>query len=469
MRTSLLGSFLLLALVARIAGAQASITGLVHDSIAHMPLVGAEVQLVPADNPAMLGHTATSDSLGRFTLNNVPKGRYALGFLHPMLDSLGVDVPLRELFVDDARSIRADLAIPSGGKLRTAICGRNTTTDSVGVVVGFVRDARTAAPVTGVAVTGEWLELTFRTGGYVRRVPRLVATTGDNGWFAMCNVPSGGTMSMVATRGADSTGVVDVQIPGDGFIRRDLYLGPAQTVLVEDMSVRTDSRARPPRRIHVGDARVAGTVVTAVGGKALAGAAVGISDGPQTRANDRGEWALTNAPVGTRTLEVRALGYYPVRRVINVVSAGPPLRVAMSTMQAVLDTVKIRATRTYDRNMIDFEKRRRSGLGRYLTAADVARHRPLVTSDLFRLVPGVYVDRSPLSETMLSVRGMFSEKCSPSVYIDDRYMWDMTADALDDYVKPDMIAGIEIYNGTMVPPQFQPGLSGCGSIVIWTK
>lgn len=465
----LIRSVLLLAFFAQITNAQASITGLVHDSIARAPLVGAEVQLVSADNPAMLGHTATSDSLGRFTLNNVPKGRYALGFLHPMLDSLGVDVPLREVFVDDNRSVRADLAIPSGARLRAAICGPNTTTDPVGVVVGYVRDARNSTPVAGVAVSGEWLELTFKTGGFVRRIPRLVANTGDNGWFAMCNVPSGGTMTMVATRNGDSTGIVDVQIPADGFIRRDMYLGPTQTRIVEDETPRTDTAARPPRRIHVGDARINGTVVAAVGGKALAGAVVGITAGPQTRTNERGEWTLTNAPVGTRTLEVRALGYYPVRRVINVVDAGPPVRLALSTMKAVLDTVKISATRSYGRNMIDFEKRRRSGLGKYLTADDVARHRPVVTSDLFRLVNGVYVDRSPVGETMLSVRGMFSERCSPSVYIDDRYMWDMTADALDDYVKPEKIAGIEIYNGAMVPPQFQPGLSGCGSIVIWTK
>nr|MBA2687461.1 carboxypeptidase regulatory-like domain-containing protein [Gemmatimonadaceae bacterium] len=143
---------LLLALFARSMNAQATITGLVHDSISHTPLAGAEVQLVPADNPALLGHTATSDSLGRFTLTNVPKGRYALGFLHPMLDSLGVDVPPKVVFVDNDRSIRADLAIPSGGRLRAAICGPQSTPDSVGVVVGVVRDARSLTPVAGAAV-----------------------------------------------------------------------------------------------------------------------------------------------------------------------------------------------------------------------------------------------------------------------------------------------------------------------------
>ena len=44
-------------------------------------------------------------------------------------------------------------------------------------------------------------------------------------------------------------------------------------------------------------------------------------------------------------LEVRALGYYPDRRQVNVVDNGPPVRVTLSTLRAVLDTVRIRATR----------------------------------------------------------------------------------------------------------------------------
>lgn len=466
----LMKAILSVAVFAQMASAQgATITGLVHDSISHAPLAGAEIQLVPANDPSSLAHTATSDSLGRFALSNVPKGRYALGFLHPMLDSLGVDIPLREVIVDDNRSMRVDLGIPGGAKLRRAICGNASTKDSVGVIVGFVRDAASDMPVAGVSVITEWLELVFSAGGFVRKVPRLVATTGDNGWFAVCNVPVGGTMSMLASKGSDSTGAVEVQMPAEGFARRDLVLGPSETVVVEDNAPRADTAAkRPPQRIRVGNARLSGTVVAAVEGNALGGAVVGIVNGPQTRANERGEWVISNAPVGTRMLEVRAIGYYPVRRTVNVAAAGSQVKVALSTMKAVLDTVRVSASRTYDRNMIDFEKRRRSGLGRYLTAADILRHHPVTISDALRMVPGVFAERGETGMT-LAVRGMFSDRCSPAVYIDDRYMWDMSGDELDAYIKPDHIAGIEIYSGTMVPPQYQPPMLGCGSIVIWTK
>ncbi|HLA14880.1 MAG TPA: carboxypeptidase-like regulatory domain-containing protein, partial [Gemmatimonadaceae bacterium] len=161
-----------------------AVSGVVHDSIARQPLAGAAVQLV-TDSLTSFIRTAVSDSLGRFALGDVPPGRYKLGFLHPLLDSLGVDAPLIEVRVEGRQAIRADLAIPSPARIRAAICGPKPALDSSGVLVGVVRDARGGAPTSGVTVTGEWLELTFTTKGLGRRIPRLVATTGDNGWFAM--------------------------------------------------------------------------------------------------------------------------------------------------------------------------------------------------------------------------------------------------------------------------------------------
>ena len=104
---------------------------------------------------ARFGRTATTDSLGRFTLGGVPDGRYTLGFFHPMLDSLGLDPRLREVRVDRQRPVRADLGVPSPARLRAAICGPGSGPDSGAVVVGVVRDPRDGLPATGVAVTGE--------------------------------------------------------------------------------------------------------------------------------------------------------------------------------------------------------------------------------------------------------------------------------------------------------------------------
>src|SRR5438034_11453535 len=76
-----------------------TVTGIVHDSISRIPLSGATVQLVAADRARRFARTTISDSLGRYTLDSVPAGRYSIGFFHPVLESLGIEPPVSELFV----------------------------------------------------------------------------------------------------------------------------------------------------------------------------------------------------------------------------------------------------------------------------------------------------------------------------------------------------------------------------------
>lgn len=445
----------------------ANISGIIFDSLSNAPLSGAVVQLISADDPSLLGRSATSDSLGRYSLDDVPPARYVVGFLHPMLDSVGLEIPLREVKVTSGQSLRVDLGIPSPSRLHAAICGAASVRDSVGVLIGFVHDSRDGAPMPGAAVTGDWLEYSFGRGGFVRTAPRRSATTSENGWFALCNVPKGGTVTLLATHGSDSTGRIEVVLSRDGFARRELYLG--ETLVVADTMKRTNSTRVAPRRVHVGNGRISGTVTAAVGGNPIANASVRITDGPQTRTSDSGEWTIANAPGGTRMLETRAIGFYPVSRHVDVVPGAAPVRVALSTMQAVLDTVRITAERLADRNMSGFSGRKRNGMGTYFTAEDIARRRPLVTTDILQMVTGIRIERDSLGEAQLTMRGMSTESCTPALYIDDRYIQNFTADDIDNYVKPKRIMGMEVYTHGSTPPQFEPGLSGCGAIVIWTK
>ena len=77
----------------------ATVRGSVFDSLAHAPLPDALVQLVGDDLVAPYGHTVRSDSLGTFEFTDVPAGRYLLGFIHPMLDSLGIEPLVRAVTV----------------------------------------------------------------------------------------------------------------------------------------------------------------------------------------------------------------------------------------------------------------------------------------------------------------------------------------------------------------------------------
>lgn len=465
-----LGTLSLVMFVAHISPAQppggATVHGVVYDSLARTLLGGALVQLVPAETLASATRfavTATADSSGSFALTNVPDGHYLIGFYHPLLDSLGLAPPLRAVDVEGGRATRVDLATPSPARLRAAICGAPKDSLAGASIVGTVRDARTGKPLAGARVAGEWVELSFTPNGVVRHAPITTATTGDNGWFALCNVPTGGQMALLATHGADSTDVLDLQVPAAGFMHRELYLGPARAPAASDTGP----------RMRGGEGRVSGTVVAEANGRPLAGAIVAIADGPHTRANDRGEWTLIGAPEGTRMLEVRSVGYYPTHLLIDVATGAAPVRLALPTLRAVLDTVMVVAT-PVTRRAAEFESRRRQGVGHFLTAADVARWHPIVTSDLFALIPGFELQR----DTLVSRRSHHFKKnvpCAPAIWINGVYFPRFTASEINGLVNPEEIVGTEAYTDASVPPQYLPlGTFGsesgsCGSILIWTK
>lgn len=468
------------------------VSGTVRDSVARAPLAGAWVQLASADSVARASRarTAISDSLGRYAFDDVPEGRYRLGFFHAVLDSLGVELPLRHLTVRRGRPARADLAVPSGGTLRALICGVRSPRDSGvmvsgGAVIGVVRDARGGAPVEGVTVSGEWLEISFRTQGIDRRRPRAVATTGANGWFALCNVPARGMMFLQASRGADSTDVLDLQIPASGFAHRQLYVGSSRTIVFGAVVSETDT-LMPVRRMRVGDGLLAGTIMTASGGRPVAGALVRLGDNPPTRADDRGAFVLAEAPAGTRMLEVRAVGYNPARVAVDVIPGAPSATVLLATAKAVLDTVKVLVARAADRHASGFEDRRRSGAGTYLTAQQIARRGAFSTSDLFRMMRGMRIgydydtletDANPnalaemnqLSDRRILMRGITGNWCEPALWFDGILIPELSVDALDGWVPPDRLAAIEIYSEATLPPQFQRTRSGCGAVLFWTK
>lgn len=454
-------------LVARTVAAQSTVGGVVTDSLAKQPLVGAVVQLVSADSVGRFGASVTSDTLGRFSFAGVPRGRYALGFFHPLLDSLGLGPPLREVRVDrDGEILRVDVGVPGPQTMRATICGAKSVRDStLALVIGTVRGAGDGAPESGATVEARWLEYSLGEGGIGRRIGRLTATTADNGWFALCGVPSAGNVALMATRGADSTDRVELAMDDGGFLRRDLYLGAARTVAVVDTA---DGNTVTYHR-RAGDVRVTGVVVRVEGGKPLAGARVGIVDGPGAVANDRGEWAIGGAPPGTRMLEVHAVGYYPEQRAVDVVPGAPPVRIAMRTLKAVLDTVRVVASRLRNQPPLEFDLRRRSGAGHYLTQEMLQHRRMLRTSDAFRNQAGVILEHAGLGRHALGMRGIWG-MCRPTIYIDGHWFEGLDVDDLDTMVNPKDITGIEIYDETTAPPQYRDYTreTPCGSIVIWT-
>ncbi len=82
------------------ARAQGSITGTVFDSLrTRAPLAIATVVLV------LHSRYVTTDARGRFRIDSVADGRYTIGVVHPVLDSLDLQLPVVPVAVSAGRRV----------------------------------------------------------------------------------------------------------------------------------------------------------------------------------------------------------------------------------------------------------------------------------------------------------------------------------------------------------------------------
>ncbi|MEO5567676.1 MAG: carboxypeptidase-like regulatory domain-containing protein, partial [Gemmatimonadaceae bacterium] len=405
-----------------------------------------------------------TDSVGRFAFDSVPRGRYIIGFFHALLDSLTLEPILREIEVVDV-PVRIDLATPASTGLRRAFCLAPRGSNPPAALVGIVRNAATGEPLAGASVIGEWTDLTFDKGRVVPMRSHRFATSAANGWFALCGVPGPGTVALTASLGVDSTDRLDLPVPRDGFLRRDLYVGAAR---ISNRQLPGDTLSRTFRG---GEGRLTGTVWSTKAAP-LAGAIVSVANGSRTRANDDGAWTLNDLPMGTRMVEMRAIGYYPERRAVDIIPGATPVNVMLPTFESVLDTVRVRALGPAAQ-WTGFEDRRRSlGMGRFLSEDDIRKRNVINASDLFRSMAGMRVEAGDIKmRSAFGDPGAIFPECTPTLYLNGRAVpapFGMSTDDIDTWVRPGEIRGIEVYVD-VVPAQFQQAMSGCGAIVIWTK
>ncbi len=451
----------------------ASISGIVFDSLAQKPLVAAVVELVDADSLSAPSRTIETDSLGTYRFKDVRPGRYLIGFLHPILDSIGVERTPRAVTVDrGAFAVRMDLAVPSAHSLRVAICGAAAVADSQSLIIGIVRDAATRMAVASSTVAARWAEYTIATTGLQRRPERRTFATQETGWYGLCGARIGSTIALSASHDADSTEALELEIPATGFMRRDLFVGVARAVVGDTVRVVKDSLALETGPRRTGDGRVSGTVVAGDGGRPLAGARLGIRNGPSTRADDRGAFTLTGVPTGTRMLDVRAVAYAPQSLPVDVTEGAAPVRITLVSLKSVLDTVKVRGNLSLYRSQQEFLKRKQhSGAGRFITEEDIAKRNPVAAADLFRTMTGIMFARDDNQNDILvqrSISSFSNPYCRVAVFVNGTSLRDPTVDDLNGYLRPGQILGIEIYDGGTAPPEFSKR-NGCGSVVIWTK
>jgi hypothetical protein len=168
---------------------------------------------------------------------------------------------------------------------------------------------------------------------------------------------------------------------------------------------------------------------------------------------------------------VRAIGYFPESRTVDLVADRPAsLHVRLATLRSVLDTVRVTASRVFSSDRNGFERRRRSlAHGKFFDQDDVTRLRPGSVVQLLHRVPGISITGDAFDSALL-MRDMYTGGyCTPTVYIDGAAIRDLTAREVDSWVRPDEIAGMEIYSRAGGAPAEFTRLDGCGAVVVWTK
>ena len=178
---------------------------------------------------------------------------------------------------------------------------------------------------------------------------------------------------------------------------------------------------------------------------------------------------------GVVRIKVSKIGYAPIEQdvTLEVPSANAiELSVAMRNLEVAqaLDTVKVIGKATYFDLLSGFERRRRLGLGKYFTSAqlDSSPHESLV-DQLTRRVTGVRAEwmNSRTSVRLVSLRGPIrftgQTKCFVQVYVDNnRAQGDDLA-----HIQSGDVAGMEYYS--IAPPVQYLADAPCGVLLVWTK
>ncbi|MDQ2767160.1 MAG: TonB-dependent receptor [Gemmatimonadota bacterium] len=446
----------------------ATLAGIVYDSLHDEPVRGATIVIAGST------HQAVTDSTGayRFDVDSLPEGLLTIGFYLASMDSLGITPPPRQIGIHHGESAVLDLGVPSMRTVLHVIC-RDSATEGKGMMLGVVRDAETDKPLPGALVVVMWTEMSIGTSS-LSKLPKAAHTTvGERGYYRLCGIPGGVVLRAQARMGPKASGWIDVSMPPGGVIQRDFLMGQRVVATAPAPPPNTTPGAQGtaaaplPTPKPLGSAQLNGTVVGA-DGKPLEGAQVylvGTAIG--ARADSRGIFHLAGLPAGTQTVEVRLISYAPKRYTVDLSPQRESrLAAVMDAHTQVLGEVTVQGKPTS--SIPGFDDRAKRGLGTFLNRADIENRQSVLTTDLFRTIPGLSVGFDGSNYVVQSSRSLGSG-CQVAWYLDGS-PFDNSSNDLDQMLRPDDIEAIEVYkSASEVPVQFQGHDASCGTILVWTK
>jgi hypothetical protein len=439
----------------QVAAAQTStgrvIRGTVYDSLAEAPLAGARVTLVDRNDMSRPAASATSDSSGQYELTGIASGSYLIGFQHPLLDSLDITMRPRQVqLAATGAPFVVDLAVPSPRTVHDAFCPKRPPDDSTSAFFGHLNEASTRGIISGGTVEARWFVVS-RAEHHVGIIPGgAEVETGPDGWFILCDLPAGLTVEIRAFNGTDTSGLVNLVTPMTrGIVHRELYLANSSAV-------------------HAG--QIVGLIEDANTHKPVANAQVRVDGTTQVATSAQtGRFTLDSVPYGTLSVSVRSIGYLPRQSAVDVLDGAPAsITLSLITASNVLDTVRVRATRTLA-DESGFSERRKAGWGKFFDWEAIDRMQPFETADIVKRSVGVHIASSGLTTRIMmrDQNGMYT--CPPLYYLDGRRLLGIeTTTDLEMIIPPEELASMEVYHDfDSVPADFGGGFA-CGAVVMWS-
>jgi Carboxypeptidase regulatory-like domain len=232
---------------------------------------------------------------------------------------------------------------------------------------------------------------------------------------------------------------------------------------------------------------VIASVADAASGKPLENAQVTLSDAKMSATTDwSGEARIANVAPGKHTFQVRHPGYAALDIDLMVVgdSIGPVFRLASTTPSPLpaLEPVTVNA-KAHPSFLKDFDTRRAQGIGKFLTADDLAgqANRPLITvvvhafsslmaaPDPSRTGHDLLMTRrsNPRLEQS-AIKPMEAYKSESHCGVDIYLNGSQFHDDLESLRTAD-IAGIEYYAIGSAPGEYRRPTDSCGVLLLWTK
>lgn len=213
---------------------------------------------------------------------------------------------------------------------------------------------------------------------------------------------------------------------------------------------------------------VSGVVKDSAGVQIRGVEVVAIAAGATTRTDTSGRFLLVGLPRGATDVTLRRIAYEPVVINIEVAEAETTeVEIRLGGLAQSLPSVVVNDHTDRVRSLAEFESRRKTGAGHFITRAEIERRHPLRLSEMVRTIPGATI--VPAENGRVALRfARSSGACNPQYFLDGLRV---TTFNIDD-VPPADVEGVELYSGPAgLPPEFNHLYDGtvCGTVAIWTR